>query len=59
MIKNISSAELIKGLHIVIDNQIYLHEAVNFYFNSGKKTNHNLPKLTKREKEIIKLIMDE
>lgn len=60
MIKNISSVELIKGLHVVLDNQIYLHEAVNFYFNSEKKkTNHNLPKLTKREKEIIKLIMDE
>jgi DNA-binding NarL/FixJ family response regulator len=60
MIKNISRIELIKGINVVLDNQIYLHEAVNFYFNSDeKKTKHNLPKLTQREKEILKLIMDE
>ena len=62
MIKNISGQELINGIETVLDNRIYIHEKVAhlFYSSPDKKTNIDyLPKLTKREKEILKLIMEE
>lgn len=60
MVKNISSHELINGIETVLQNKIYLHEKVTHLFVPEKKTQDGyFPKLTKREKEILKLIMDE
>lgn len=62
MIKNISGQELINGIETVLDNRIYIHEKVAhlFYSSPDKKANIDyLPKLTKREKEILKLIMEQ
>lgn len=60
MVKNISSEELIDGIEIVLQNKIYLHEKVSHFFAPEKKVYTDyFPKLTKREIEILKLIMEE
>ena len=60
MVKNISSEELINGFDTVLQNKIYLHEKVTHLFvPENRKSDDYLPKLTKREKEILRLIMDE
>lgn len=60
MVKNISSEELINGIEIVLQNKIYLHEKVSHFFAPEKKVYDDyFPKLTKREIEILKLIMEE
>lgn len=60
MVKNISTEELINGFDTVLQNKIYLHEKVTHLFvPENMKSDDYLPKLTKREKEILRLIMDE
>lgn len=60
MIKNSSLEEIILGIETVLSGKIYLHESLGNVFFSSKSNNFNyIPKLTRREKEILKLILEE
>jgi len=62
VVKNLGMAELQKAIETVMNGQIYLSPEISNILAlgvAGRKPNHAyLPDLTKREKEIIKLIME-
>jgi DNA-binding NarL/FixJ family response regulator len=62
VVKNLGMAELQKAIDTVMSGQIYLSPEISNILAlgvAGRKPNHAyLPDLTKREKEIIKLIME-
>ncbi|MEO6818928.1 MAG: response regulator transcription factor, partial [Ginsengibacter sp.] len=58
LLKNLSKQELIDAIHTVSSGGVYFSfEAGKIYKTSLNKNSH-LPILTKREKEIVKLITD-
>lgn len=59
--KNVSYTDLIDALKTVVSNKIYLHKDISFIptQNEKKSSYDYLPKLTRREKEILSLILDE
>lgn len=59
--KNVSYEDLIESFKTVLDNKIYVHRDISFVPNSPKKNSSYdyLPRLTRREKEILQLILDE
>ncbi|NBA86107.1 response regulator [Emticicia sp. CRIBPO] len=62
VVKNLGMAELQKAIETVMNGQIYLSPEISNILAmgvAGRKPNHAyLPDLTKREKEIIKLIIE-
>lgn len=62
VVKNLGMAELQKAIDTVMNGQIYLSPEISNILAmgvAGRKPNHAyLPDLTKREKEIIKLIIE-
>lgn len=59
--KNVGYHELIEALDTVIKDKIYLHKDISFLpiKNEKESTYRYLPKLTRREKEILQLILEE
>lgn len=59
--KNVSFEQLIDAFDTVSKGQIYLHPEINFVptNNQNKSSYDYLPKLTRRETEILQLILDE
>ncbi len=62
VVKNLGMAELQKAIDTVMNGQIYLSPEISNILAlgvAGRKPNHAyLPDLTKREKEIVKLIIE-
>lgn len=61
MIKNSSLDEIILGIDTVSQGKLYLHESLGdvFFNKTNSFRSDYIPKLTRREKEILKLILDE
>lgn len=59
--KNVSFEQLIDAFNLVTKGQIYLHPDITFVptNNQNKSSYDYLPKLTRRETEILQLILDE
>ena len=59
--KNVGYQDLIEALDVTLTNRIYLHKDISFLPNQNKETSlcNYLPKLTRREKEILQLILEE
>ncbi len=62
LLKDMERHELIEAINEVMNGKIYLSKAANQkileQFNSLKDATHDLPGLTRREKEILKLLYD-
>lgn len=59
--KNVGYIELIECFETVLGGKIYIHKDISFVPNNPKKSSSYdyLPRLTRREKEILQLILDE
>lgn len=59
--KNVGYMELIECFEAVIGDKIYIHKDISFVPTSPRKYSSYdyLPRLTRREKEILQLILDE
>lgn len=59
--KNISYTDLVEAFDSVLKGKIYLHQDISFVpsVERNKFTDNYLPKLTRREKEILALILEE
>ena len=57
--KNVGYEELITAFDTVVNGQLYLHKDLTFGPVEGKVNNDYVPKLTRRENEVLKLIMEE
>lgn len=59
--KNVSYTDLIEAFDSVLKGKIYLHQDISFVpsVERNKFTDNYLPKLTRREKEILTLILEE
>jgi DNA-binding NarL/FixJ family response regulator len=58
LLKNTNKLEIIKAIRTVMEGKTYLSFEVGKELHLNKEENDNLPLLTKREKEILKLIAE-
>jgi len=64
VLKNAGQDEVIKAIETVYSNKMYLDETVNDIIvssvaNNAKKQQNPFPSISRREKEVLKLILDE
>ncbi len=64
VLKNAGQEEVIKAIETVYSGKMYLDETVNeivinSVVNTSKKTNSPFPTLSRREKEVLQLILEE
>ena len=64
MLKNIQKDEILKGLGTVLSGETYIHNEIQQLIVADALYHHRpakdyLPKLTRREKEVLELIMKE
>jgi len=58
--KNISLDDLKEACDTVINGKTYIHQEISFSPSSKKESKYDyIPKLTRREKEVLSLIMEE
>lgn len=56
--KNALKEELLEAIHEVMNGRIYLSHEASYAMREEKKRSESLPRLTKREKEVIQCIAD-
>ena len=57
VLKNAIGDDIISALHAAMDGQVYLCQGTQAVLNSGPPSDHKeIPRLTRREKEILQLI---
>lgn len=60
LLKNISKDELLKAFRMVEEGQHYIHPEISFTAPSTQPSRfESIPKLSRREKEVLALIMEE
>lgn len=62
LLKNVSKQELFKAIDLVVDGEIYLPNALKqklFNLALGNKRASFIPKISKREKQVLELIVKE
>lgn len=62
LLKTVDGTELIKAIHNVHEGGTYLHHAIQEQLNreaAGESDQFDIPKLTRREKEVLRLILEE
>ncbi|NRA91602.1 MAG: response regulator transcription factor [Psychroserpens sp.] len=57
--KNINLDELTEACRTVMTGNTYVHKAINLVDNKPKSKYEYIPKITRREREVLKLIMEE
>lgn len=58
--KNISLEDLKEACEDVLNGKTHIHKSISFLAIDKKKSNYSyLPKLSRREKEVLSLIMEE
>jgi DNA-binding NarL/FixJ family response regulator len=58
VLKNVTKAELTEGIHKVVNGETYLSFEVSKIVKASENTRKQFPHLTRREKEILQLIVN-
>lgn len=60
LLKNISQKDLFQAFKLTKEGQYYIHPEISFSLESKKNSRYDeLPKLSRREKEVLSLILEE